>query len=234
MKSPVLILIPVLNELENLKILIPEILSLESNFNILIIDDSPNELTKNWVKFALDQNRVDLIHRQTPNGFVGSLLDGYLEASERSYKWLIQMDGDGQHPISNIEEIAQILTTNENDLIIGNRWSSPDKVKKFNLYRQLLSYIAKFYCRFFLGSRIQDWTSGFRGMTIEVALSFTRLQNNLNGFAFQALSASKALRDNKRILEIPISLLKRNSGKSKMSMSIIFEAVFTIYAHRNR
>jgi len=55
-----------------------------------------------------------------------------------------------------------------------------------------------------------------------------------NGYAFQIEISYKVWKRGFRIVEIPIIFLDRRSGTSKMSKSIVYEAVFMLWKLRFR
>jgi dolichol-phosphate mannosyltransferase len=228
------VIIPTLNEFLNLKIVIPDILMKCENVRLIIIDDSQGNETREWLKDNYKEDVVSVLQQEGTKGFANAVVLGFKHAEKLSAKWIIQMDGDGTHPVNIIQEMLKTIQENNLDLIIGNRWGSQMKVKNFRIHRKTLSYCSKIYCRLILGNSIIDWTSGLKIMNLETAKMFIDLQTNyqLSGFAFQAVTTKKALTENKKILEIPITLANRINGKSKMRIKTIYEAIVMIYKFR--
>ena len=119
------------------------------------------------------------------------------------------------------------------DLVIGSRYRE-GKVTVVNwpIGRLLLSYYANIYARIVTGVPIWDLTAGFKCYRRAVleAIDLSRVRSN--GYAFQIEMSFRAWRKHFKIVEIPIVFVDRTEGQSKMSRSIVREAIFMVWRLR--
>ena len=99
-------------------------------------------------------------------------------------------------------------------------------VVNWPIQRVLLSYFASIYARLITGVPVKDLTSGFVGYKVNVLKSILKENIRFNGYAFQIEMKFKAHSNGFKLIEIPIIFTDRTKGESKMSLSIVWEAVF--------
>ena len=144
------------------------------------------------------------------------------------------MDADGSH---QPEELPPVLAAlGEADLVIGSRYVPGGRVVNWSRGRQLLSRGGNAYTRVMLGMPIRDATAGFRAFR---ASSLRRLDLGgvaSQGYCFQVDLAWRAVRAGMRVVEVPITFVEREEGKSKMSGAVVREALWQVtrwgLAHR--
>jgi glycosyltransferase involved in cell wall biosynthesis len=124
------ILIPAYNEVKNL------VKILKYKYNYLIIDDCSNDGTEKLLK----KKKINYIKNLTNIGYEKSLLKGLNYVKKKKFKYILTVDGDGEHPISKIKGIYSLAKNKKVDLVICNR-----KYKN-RLLENLLSLF--FYIRF--------------------------------------------------------------------------------------
>ena len=91
-----LIIIPVVNELENLKKIISKIFFYLSNISVLIVDDNSDDGTDTWVK-SLNKKKINYIRRNRKLGIGDAHTTGILWAYQKGFSLAITMDGDLSH-----------------------------------------------------------------------------------------------------------------------------------------
>jgi glycosyltransferase involved in cell wall biosynthesis len=94
-------------------------------------------------------------------GIGGAVQTGYLAALEGDYDVAVQVDGDGQHPPSQIPRLLEALLSRDLDLVIGSRFHTDDGYRSsaarragITLFARLVSTIVRV--------QVTDPTSGFR------------------------------------------------------------------------
>jgi dolichol-phosphate mannosyltransferase len=134
------------------------------------------------------------------------------------------MDADLSHDPKDIHLLLEAAETH--DLVIGSRYVQGVNVVRWPFGRLLLSYLANLYVRWVTGMEIRDCTSGFRCFKRAVLdrMDLTRITSN--GYAFQIEMVYRALREGFQVREVPIIFWGRTFGKSKLSGTIIWEALF--------
>jgi dolichol-phosphate mannosyltransferase len=143
----------------------------------------------------------------------------------------MEMDADFSHdPI----HLPQFLRAIEGaDLVLGSRYQQGRvTVVNWPIARLILSYCANIYARAITGLPVWDATGGFKCFRRSVleAIDLTRVRSN--GYAFQIEMSFRAWKRNFRITEIPIVFVDRTEGTSKMSRSIVREAVWMVWRLR--
>jgi dolichol-phosphate mannosyltransferase len=78
-----------------------------------------------------------------------------------------------------------------------------------------------------LGTSIRDMTSGFRAYRAEFLRELVVDPVSSQGYSFQVELAYRAAKSG-RVKEVPITFVERTQGSSKMTLSIVFEALVKI------
>lgn len=229
----ILVVIPTYNEAENIPKLVPIVLRQAAALDILIVDDGSPDGTGQVVKNIMAENsRVFLIERGGKQGLGTAYVAGFKFAIERGYDLVFEMDADFSH---NPNEIPQFLEKiKDADLVIGSRYVNGVRVLNWPMNRLLLSYSANVYTQIITGLPIHDATGGFKCYRIEALKAIDLDKIKSNGYAFQIEISFKVWKRGFRLVEIPIVFLDRRVGISKMSRSIVYEAVFMLWKLRFR
>lgn len=232
--SEKLVIIPTYNEIENIRAIIIDVLSLSEAFDILIVDDNSPDGTADEVrKLQIEfENRVFLEVRKEKTGLGTAYIHGFKWALERNYQYIFEMDADFSHNPKDLLRLYTECHVNGSDVAIGSRYIKGVNVVNWPLQRILLSYGASLYVRLITRMKIKDPTAGFicyRRSVIE-AIDFDKIQ--FVGYAFQIETKYKAFVRKFKISEVPIIFIDRAKGKSKMNGRIIKEAVWGVIMMR--
>lgn len=229
--AKVLIIIPTYNESENVPRLVDEIFSIQKEVHILFVDDKSPDGTATIIKgIQKDNNQVHLLERAGKFGLGTAYLTGFKYALGKGYEYIFEMDADFSHDPKEIPNFLKAIE--EYDLVLGSRYKHGVNVVNWSMRRLLLSFFANMYTRIVAGLPIRDATGGFKCFRREVleALDFKDIKSN--GYAFQIEVSFKAWRKGFKILEIPIIFIDRQAGVSKISKSIMWEALFLVWKLR--
>jgi glycosyltransferase involved in cell wall biosynthesis len=218
MPPEVSIIIPTLNEGENLPVLVPRIAAALAGrrFEILIIDDSSADNTPEVCRQLSRDFPLRLMIRQPENGLSGAVLQGLQQASG---EYLVVMDADLQHPPESIPDLLQPLETDESDFTIGSRYISGGTTHtKWSLFRKINSRAATLLARPIAGD-MHDPMSGFfalRRETFQRARQLTPLGYKIG---LELICKCGIARPR----EIAIHFADRNAGVSKLSVKQQFK-----------
>lgn len=228
-----LVVIPTYNEAENIPRLIPTVLSQAANLEVLVVDDGSPDGTAGLVRDMMSvDSRIHLLERPGKMGLGTAYVAGFKFAIEHKYDFVFEMDADFSH---SPKELPNFLRKMEDyDLVIGSRYINGVRVLNWPMQRLLLSYFANIYTRIITGLPVHDATGGFKCYRRTVLESIDLDTIKSNGYAFQIEISYKVWKRGFRIVEIPIIFLDRRSGTSKMSKSIVYEAVFMLWKLRFR
>ena len=223
-----LVILPTYNESENLPQVVPAILDQDPRLEVLVVDDnSPDGTGQLADQLASAFARVHVLHRPEKEGLGKAYLAGFTWGLERGYQRLLEMDADFSHDPKFLPTLLK--TADTADLVLGSRYKSGVNVVNWPMSRLLLSYCANIYVRWVTGLPLTDATGGFKCFRREVleALPFDRIRSN--GYAFQIEMSFRAWRKKFTLVEVPIVFTDRVEGTSKMSKSIVREAIWMVW-----
>jgi dolichol-phosphate mannosyltransferase len=225
-----LVIIPTYNEKENISKIIQAIFSLETEFDILIIDDGSPDGTGNIVKQNQEKfpGRLHLIERKGKLGLGTAYIRGFEWALDHDYQFIYEMDADFSHDPVDLIRLYNACKNEGADLAIGSRYVSGVNVVNWPMGRVLISYFASVYVRLITGMKIHDATAGFicyRRKTLET-INLQKIR--FKGYAFQIEMKFTVWKFGFNIIEVPIIFTDRKEGSSKMSGGIVNEAVWGV------
>lgn len=227
--SESLVIIPTYNESENIEPMIFEVMALDEAFDLLIIDDGSPDGTAAKVQLLQKEfpDRLFLMERSEKKGLGTAYLAGFRWALERSYSFIFEMDCDFSHDPHDLPILLKACREGA-DVAIGSRYCKGVNVVNWPMGRVLLSYYASRYVRWVTGMPIDDTTAGFKCYRRKVleAIRFDKIQ--FVGYAFQIEMKFKSWLLGFNVQEVPVIFTDRQKGQSKMSRSIIREAVFGV------
>ena len=221
-KRDTLVIVPTYNEFKNVGNLLD--LFIESNFDILIIDDnSPDGTAEIVMKYVSSNVNINLIQRRGKFGLGSAYREGFNWALKRDYKFIVEMDADFSHSFTDLQNMDTFKE--QYDLVIGSRYISGGKTEGWSKGRKLLSTTANNVAKLFLKIDVNDITSGFRIYSRDCLKTINFNETLTNGYAFQIEMTYLTSINEKTIKEVPIIFYERSLGDSKMSKSIVFEAI---------
>ena len=227
-----LVIIPVINEKENLESLIPKILSVGSKISVLIIDDNSSDGTYEFIKGLMLKSESVIIHRRHMRLGIGSAhVTGLKYAINNDFEICITMDGDQTHNPKYINNIYKKLIDENLDLVLTSRFIEGGGLEKWSLNRKILTNLGHLLTKIVLRSNF-DVTSGMRGYRVEnIPGSMLNWLQNSN-YEYLPMSFFFYKVNNKRIGEIPIVLPSRVYGNTKISFKLVLLNIYCILAVR--
>jgi len=231
-----IVIIPTYNEIENIESIIRAVFSLHKPFHILIVDDnSPDKTAKKVIELQNEfPDRLFLEQREKKAGLGTAYVHGFKWALANKYNYIFEMDADFSHNPNDLERLYDACHFGRGEVAIGSRYITGVNVVNWPLSRVLLSYFASVYVRLITGMKIQDATAGFMCYKRQVLETINLDEIKFIGYAFQIEMKYRAYAKKFEIIEVPIIFTDRAKGQSKMSGSIIKEAVFGVISLRIR
>ena len=227
--SKSIVVIPTYNEIENIESIIHAVFSLYKPFHILVVDDNSPDGTYHKVVELQEKypSQLFIELRAKKSGLGTAYVHGFKWALVNNYDYIFEMDADFSHnPLDLIR--LQEACENGADLAIGSRYSNGVNVVNWPLSRVLLSYFASVYVRIITGMKIADATAGFKCYKRQVLEAINLDKIKFVGYAFQIEMKYRVFVKKFKIVEVPIIFTDRTKGQSKMSGSIIREAVIGV------
>jgi dolichol-phosphate mannosyltransferase len=209
------VIIPTLNEAENLPVLVPRVAEVLRGrglkFEIIVVDDDSRDDTRGVsAKLAETYPLALIVRKEIKDGLSGAVLQGMAAASGRT---LVVMDADLQHPPEKIPELLDTLDAGA-DFVIGSRYvPGGSTAERWGPLRKLNSWVATFLARPFAGPT-HDPMSGFFALRRETFLSATRLTPLGYKIALELMCKTRS----KDVREIPIHFGLRERGASKLTL----------------
>ena len=227
-----IVIIPTYNEVENIEAIIKAVFNLKKEFHILVVDDNSPDGTAKKVQRLQEhyQDKLFLSVRKEKSGLGTAYIHGFYWALEKEYNYIFEMDADFSHNPKDLEKLYKACHLDGADIAIGSRYVKGVNVVNWPLGRIILSYGASFYVRFITGMRIKDATAGFVCYKRQVLETLDLEDIKFVGYAFQIEMKFKAYLKRFKIVEIPVIFVDRIKGESKLSSSIISEAIFGVIA----
>ncbi|MBZ9629952.1 polyprenol monophosphomannose synthase [Salegentibacter sp. LM13S] len=225
-----IVIVPTFNEIENIEKLIRNVFSQDKKFHILVVDDNSPDGTATRVR-TLQAEFHDSLFLEERVGKLGlgtAYIHGFKWALQRDYEYVFEMDADFSHNPNDLVRLYNTCKRNNADVAIGSRYITGVNVINWPMSRVLLSWLASKYVRFITGMDIHDTTAGFVCYKRKV-LEIIGLDNiQFAGYAFQIEMKFKAYLLKFKLEEVPVIFTDRTRGTSKMSGSIISEAIFGV------
>jgi dolichol-phosphate mannosyltransferase len=224
--------LPTYNERENLEAMVSALAEvLPHDGRILVIDDnSPDRTGEIADRLAAEREDVDVLHRQRKEGLGPAYLDGFRHALALGADLVAEMDCDFSHDPNDVPRL--VAAAEDADLVLGSRYVAGGGTRNWGLVRRLISRGGSLYAQILLGLRIRDLTGGFKIYRRAVLETIDLDAIHSKGYAFQIETTYRALKAGFRVVEVPIVFADREVGGSKMSRSIVLEAIWKVPALR--
>jgi dolichol-phosphate mannosyltransferase len=223
------ICLPTYNESENLESML-RVLG-EHDVRVLVIDDnSPDGTGRLADRLAQELDYVDVLHRPRKEGLGPAYIAGFRHALADGAERILEMDCDFSHDPKDVPRL--IAATEEADLAIGSRYVEGGETANWGAVRRAVSAGGSLYARVLLSVPIRDLTAGFKCYRAEALRAIDLDAVHSKGYAFQIETAYRTLRAGFRVVEVPIKFVDREVGGSKMSHTIVLEAIWKVPAIR--
>ncbi len=225
--GPVAVIIPTYNERDNIELIVSRVRTSVPDSDILIVDDNSPDGTGDIAdKLAANDQRVHVLHRQGKSGLGVAYIAGFRWALEHDYGVLVEMDADGSHDPADLPAMLAALPSA--DLVIGSRYVAGGTVVNWPKSREFLSRGANLYVKLMLGIGVRDATGGYRAYRADTLRAIALDQVDSQGYCFQIDLTLRTVEQRLKVAEVPITFTERARGASKMSRSIVLEALWRV------
>jgi dolichol-phosphate mannosyltransferase len=225
----VLVIVPTYNEAESLAGVLARLLTAAPHVNVLVADDgSPDGTGAIADDLAAADDRIQVMHRPAKAGLGAAYIAGFRWGLARGYDVLVEMDADGSHRPEDLPRLLDAL--DRADLVLGSRWVPGGAVVNWPNSRRWISRGGTLYAKMALGIHIRDATGGFRAFRRHTLEGLDLDGVSSQGYCFQIDLAWRAVQRGFTVVEVPITFVERELGTSKMSRSIVVEALWRVTA----
>ncbi|MGK0722226.1 polyprenol monophosphomannose synthase [Leucobacter sp. W1478] len=225
-----LVILPTYNESGSLAEIVARLRAAVPAADLLIVDDaSPDGTGKIADALAAADPHVCVAHRPGKLGLGTAYVLGFRHARGDRYRYVVEMDADGSHLPEQLPNLL-IAARAGAGLVIGTRWIEGGRISGWPRYRRWISRTGTRVARVALRSRLRDITSGYRVIDTSWLAQLNLGQITSHGYGFQVELAWTLERLGCPIAEVPITFVERRTGRSKMSIGIVFEALGRVLA----
>jgi dolichol-phosphate mannosyltransferase len=221
--------LPTYNERENLEPMVGAlggVLDTTRDLVLVIDDSSPDGTGELADALARELPWVEVLHRKTKEGLGPAYVAGFRRALADGAELVLEIDCDFSHDPKDVPRLIEAAA--DADLVLGSRYARGGGTAGWGLGRRIVSRGGCLYARVLLGVRVRDLTGGFkcfRRATLE-AIDLDAL--SARGYAFQIETTYRVIRAGLRVKEVPIRFVDRRVGESKMTRSIVAEAMWKV------
>ncbi|GAA3685006.1 dolichol-phosphate mannosyltransferase [Yimella lutea] len=223
----VLVLLPTYDERDNLPLIMARIRKAVPDADVLVLDDnSPDGTGELADDMAASDDHITVLHRAGKEGLGKAYLAGFAWGLERGYDALVEIDADGSHPPEMLPRMLEVA--GEADLVIGSRWVPGGSIVNWPKSREIISRGGNLYIRLALGMPVKDATAGYRVYRACALRALGLADVSSQGYCFQVDLTWRAVRAGLVVAEVPITFVEREIGASKMTESIVREAMLNV------
>ena len=207
-KAEILIIIPAYKEADNIENLVNNIINNCPQYDYVIVNDGSKDATR----FICQKNGYNFIDLPINLGIGGAVQAGYKYAERESYTIAIQIDGDGQHDISQIDKVIKPLQDGRADIVIGSRFIQKEGFQSSSLRRMGIRFLSGliWMCT---GKKILDVTSGYRAVNKKFIEIYA--ENYPSDFP-EPEAIVAAIMHKGKVMEVPVSMKERQTGTSSI------------------
>lgn len=208
------IVIPAYNEQYSIARVVESVHEVASKYHLsltpVVINDCSNDATAEIISKL---NCVS-IHLPVNLGIGGAVQTGIKYALRNNYDFAVQMDGDGQHPATELIKLIEEAKNENVDVVIGSRFIEGEGFQSTYLRRLGISYFS-YLIKFLTGYKIADTTSGYR-------LFNRKAMELIEAYYPDEYPEPEAIiyfsKNNLKVIEVPVKMLERQGGVSSIGM----------------
>jgi len=230
MKSELSVIIPTLNERNNIAPLVEGLRSVLKDivWDAIFVDDHSTDGTAVTIEdLCREDERIHLLKRSGCRGLSSACIEGMKQSSA---PYIAVIDADLQHDENLLTDMLNVLKSENLDIVIGSRYVHNAIIEPWSRTRLIMSQMATVVARGTLRLDIKDPLSGYFMVTREF---FGNTLSALCGRGQKilldlCLSSPSPV----RFRELPYRFKKRASGKSKLNLRVIWENICLVIDKR--
>ena len=226
-QAQLVMVVPTYNEIENVDALIAGVESVrgQSVVDVLFVDDgSPDGTGARIDELRRTRPWIHIVEREGRMGLGSAYRAGFAWARAHGYERIGEMDADLSHDPAYLPALDAAVRDGA-DLALGSRYATGGGSEGWPVHRRVLSRGANLFARTLLRLRTRDVTGGFRVYDFRAIDLLLEQGTECDGYGFQVEGVVAVTRAGLRIEEVPITFRDRAYGSSKMSGTIVWEAM---------
>lgn len=220
------VVIPVFNEVHNVREIIARVQNTKMAHEIIIVDDGSTDGTREILSELNEKEEVRVIMHNRNQGKGAAVVTG-MNAAKGDI--LLIQDADLEYDPRDYPTLLQPIIENRADVVYGSRFlGAPHRVAMF--WHQVANQLLTFMTNILYDSILTDMETGYKVFRREVIKDMKIRSKRFN---FEPEFTAKILKRRHRIYEVPISFNPRDySEGKKIGMKDAFEAVWALIRYR--
>jgi glycosyltransferase involved in cell wall biosynthesis len=215
------VVVPIYNEAASLPGLLLELVPYchDRKWTLILVNDGSSDDTPAILKAHEKNPDIKIIQHKVNRGYGGALKTGILYASTQ---YVVTIDADGQHALKDLDELLRFALEKDADLVVGNR----GKQGSSGLYRNIGKWMIRKFAALLMPVHISDLNSGFKLYQTKLAQRYSYICPD--SMAFSDVITLVFIKKRHLVLEHPISIKKRATGKSMITTYTAIQTVMEI------
>jgi len=221
MRETLTVVVPAFNERDSLERNLPRWLAWCASHGalLIVVDDGSTDATPEILASHLGNRALRVFRHQQNRGYGNAIKTGILRAET---PFVGTMDADGQHSIADLAKLVDLGLAQGADLVIGRR----PKGGSSGVYRGLGKALIRWIAKLLFSAKIQDLNSGMKVYRTRLAQAL--LPYSPGSMAFSDVITLTHLNLGHRVLEAPIEVMERRSGKSTINTMTAVDTLIEI------
>jgi glycosyltransferase involved in cell wall biosynthesis len=202
------VIIPAYNEEKSLQQFLPEVISFckQKNYKLIVVNDGSKDQTAKVLAGYSNESILKVLHNKLNAGYGASLKKGVREADT---DFVVTIDADGQHSLSDIDKLLQHTVDTDADMVVGNRGKSS------GYYRGLGKWFIRSIANFLMPLPVHDLNSGMKMYNTALAKKYISICPETMAYSDIILLAFVFKKH--MVSEVPIAIKPRTQGKSTIN-----------------
>jgi dolichol-phosphate mannosyltransferase len=222
-----LVVLPTYNEALNVDSMLRTLRKVVPEAHLLVVDDgSPDQTADIAQAIGEEIGQIFVLRRERKGGLGGAYRAGFAWGIDQGFDHFVEIDCDFSHDPHALPSLLEAAANY--DVVIGSRYVPGGHIPMWKLSRRLLSRGGNQYASFMLRLGVADSTAGYRVYSYSALQKIDYETVSADGYGFQIEMTYRARRGGASIVEVPISFSDRQLGESKMSSSIVYEALWLV------
>jgi dolichol-phosphate mannosyltransferase len=222
------ITIPTYQEVENVDLVLRRVRDSAPAATILVVDDSSPDGTADKAEaLAAELGGIHVFRRPRRMGIGSAYREGFAAGLARGYDVFVEIDADLSHDPADIPRLLRAVDQGA-DLAIGSRHVADGSVPHWHPARSFFSKIANRYAGWALDLDVRDATSGYRAYRAETLRDVAYADSRSTAYVFHVELTHRVRDSGGTIVEVPICFTDRMRGRSKMSLTTVARAAWSV------
>jgi glycosyltransferase involved in cell wall biosynthesis len=215
------VVVPIYNEAASLSSVLEKLVPYcrERKWKVILVDDGSSDATPAILKSYEESPDMTIVHHKVNRGYGGALKTGILAADTR---YVVTIDADGQHELNDMDELLRFTLEKDADLVVGNRGRQGTS----GLYRNIGKWMIRTFAALLMPVHISDLNSGFKLYQTKLVQRYLSICPD--SMAFSDVITLIFIKKRHLVLEHPITIKKRATGKSTITTFTAIQTVMEI------